>query len=59
VCINENVLKDLFIAAEDGGKDKIATATAISFKKELPHIPFHQVKGFKFFISVDQIKLLL
>jgi hypothetical protein len=26
VCINENVLKDLSLAAEDGGKDKIATA---------------------------------
>jgi hypothetical protein len=51
VCINENVLKDLSVAAENGGRDKIATA--IVFKKELPHIPFHQVKGFKFFISVD------
>jgi len=46
VCINEYVLKDFSVAAEDGGRDKIPTA--ILFKIELPHIPFHQVLNFLF-----------
>jgi len=56
VCINENILKDLSVAAEYGGRDKIAAV--ILFKWEL-QIYFLQVKGLIFFISVEQTKLLL
>lgn len=42
--IKENELKDLCVAADYGGKDKIADATLLI--QELPHIPFHQVDGF-------------